>query len=389
MKVVHVCLNGPYNHGWSYQENCLSYYHRKMGLEVTIIASPYINKKSGFGYEYCSEKDFTDENGIKIIRIEPYQKGGSKLAASFKKYPDLNKQLERENPDILFIHGCQFADLITISNYLKNKKNVKTIVDNHADYSNSVSGFLSKYVAHKLINRYFVKKIEPYVSIFFGVMPSRVEFIHEMYGVPKRKINLLVMGAEDGKVEIAEKKENTEFMRLKHGIKENDFVIVTGGKIDMAKRQTILLMKAVQRSEYNVILLVFGSISDELKNEFEGLCDGVKVQYCGWLNSQESYNYFAIANLIVFPGRHSVLWEQAVGAGKPCVFRFWEGTTHVDVGGNCKFLYKDSEDEILDMIQTIISDEEGYKKMEQVAKTKGMKIFSYKQIAQDSLERIL
>lgn len=157
MKIIHICLCGPYNDGWSYQENCLSYYHKKLGYEVSIITTPYINKKEGLGISYFKEGQYIDENNIKVIRIKSTQRGASKIASVFKKYPNLNKHLLSEKPDILFIHGCQFADLITISNYLKKNRNIEVFIDNHADYSNSVSGFFSKYVVHKLIIRYFVK----------------------------------------------------------------------------------------------------------------------------------------------------------------------------------------------------------------------------------------
>lgn len=387
MKIIHICLCGPYNDGWSYQENCLSYYHKKLGYEVSIITTPYINKKEGLGISYFKEGQYIDENNIKVIRIKSTQRGASKIASVFKKYPNLNKHLLSEKPDILFIHGCQFADLITISNYLKKNRNIEVFIDNHADYSNSVSGFFSKYVVHKLIIRYFVKKIQPYVKLFYGVMPARVDFINEMYGVPKSKIDLLLLGAEDEKVQIAEKEDLKESLRVKHGIKPDDFVIVTGGKIDKEKWQTILLMRAVKRIKNNhVKLLIFGSVADELKTEFESLCDNTNVQYIGWIDSQESYNYFAVADLCVFPGRHSVLWEQAVGSGVPGVFKYWNGTTHIDVGGNCKFLYNDTEDEILEIVESIINDKDKYSTMSKIAKNKGKDIFSYKKIAKYSLK---
>ena len=41
-----------------------------------------------------------------------------------------------------------------------------------------------------------------------------------------------------------------------------------------------------------------------------------------------------------------MFWEQVAGMGIPMVCKYWEGTTHVDCGGNVKFLYRDSVEEI-------------------------------------------
>ena len=42
MKICHLCLNGPYNEGWNYQENILPKYHVKQGHKVYQIVTPYM-----------------------------------------------------------------------------------------------------------------------------------------------------------------------------------------------------------------------------------------------------------------------------------------------------------------------------------------------------------
>ncbi|MEI3418815.1 MAG: hypothetical protein V8Q86_09895 [Blautia sp.] len=49
------------------------------------------------------------------------------------------------------------------------------------------------------------KAIEPYTEKFFGVMPSRVDFLSDIYGIDKKKCGLLVMGADDDAVAEAKK----------------------------------------------------------------------------------------------------------------------------------------------------------------------------------------
>ena len=134
----------------------------------------------------------------------------------------------------------------------------------------------------------------------------------------------------------------------------------------------------------NVKLLVFGSVVDELKNEVSELCSAA-VQYIGWVDSKITDQYFAAADLVVFPGRHSVFWEQVAGMGIPMVCKYWEGTTHVDVGGNVRFIQHDSVEEITDILQGIIQNEDVYAKMKSIAQSKGKETFSYREIAKRSI----
>jgi len=112
--------------------------------------------------------------------------------------------------------------------------------------------------------------------------------------------------------------------------------------------------------------------------------DCKKVQYIGWIKAKDSYDYFYAADLVVFPGRHSVFWEQVAAQGLPMVVKHWNGTTHVDFGGNVKFLYNDSANEIKTALEDILEND-NYKKMKSVAE-KASENFKYSKIAKVSIE---
>ncbi len=384
MKILHICLASlSYTDGWSYQDNLLTKYHQAMGNDVVIVTSQWHRNDSGMLIKGKSGS-YVNENNCLVYRLKIYV--GAKTSARLKKYVGLREVLENESPDIVFIHGCQLLDIRTIVKYLKHNLQTKVFVDNHADFSNSASNWLSRNILHKIIWRHCARLIEPYTKKFYGVLPARVEFLADMYQIPRNKIELLVMGADDELVEAARQSQIRQSIRDKYNSEENDFLIMTGGKIDPAKKQTILLMKAVKRiNRKDVKLIVFGSVTPDLKTAVESLCDGKTVQYIGWIQSDESYAHFAAADLVVFPGRHSVFWEQVVGLGIPLMVKYWEGTTHVDVGGNCDFLYEDSVDEIQRKIQNLIDNRSKYEEMKRAALERGMDVFSYRSIAQRSI----
>jgi 1,2-diacylglycerol 3-alpha-glucosyltransferase len=299
----------------------------------------------------------------------------------------LYDSLVAEQPDIIFVHGCQFLDIRYIVKYAKTNPAVKIYVDGHEDFGNSARNWLSKNVLHRIIWKHCAQLIEPYTTMFWGVLPARMDFLVNMYDLPKEKVGLLVMGAEDEKVEEAKDENLRNSIRAKFNINQDDFLIMSGGKIDQNKPQTLLLMEAVKNINIdNVKLIIFGSVIPQLEKKFKSLL-GESVQYIGWIDSKETYKYFNAADLVVFPGLHSVFWEQVVGLGKPCVFRYMEGFTHIDLGGNCKFLYKDSVEEHIRVINEIINSNDTYENMNSVAQSKGMNVFSYKKIAQKAISK--
>lgn len=87
----------------------------------------------------------------------------------------------------------------------------------------------------------------------------------------------------------------------------------------------------------------------------------------------------------VFPGTHSVLWENACACGLPCFFRDNKGQHHVDMGGNCQFLQKDNAAEIEERLLEIIENKEMFSYMRKVAIEKGYATFSYMEIAKRAI----
>lgn len=387
MKITHVCLGCFYIDNYTYQENMIPKYHKLMGYNVSIIASTLSFDADGNSCQVLA-KSYINEHDIPVTRIRYFSKFPRKLSKFFRKYDGLLETLTKEDPDILFIHGLQFIDISNIIKYLKKNPNVKVYVDNHADFSNSARNWFSKNILHKIIWKKCAQKLQPFVSKFYGVLPARVDFLLDIYELPKEKVELLVMGADDQLVEKSNSLVNLEQTRSEYGIDKAAFVIITGGKIDSSKKQVLLLMKAVSSlMNCNLKLVIFGSVVPELREEFDRLCSCDSIRYIGWLDPSDTYKLLAVADLAIYPGRHSVLWEQTAGLGIPMVVKRWRGTDHIDLGGNVIFLEEDSISEISNVILDLISNKNLYDSMKKVALREGMKKFSYYDIAKRAIER--
>ena len=336
MIICHICLSGPYNEGWTYQENLLSKYHAKLGHRVFLLATPYAIADQGM--EKKPAERYLNADGVYIIRLRARR--NLLLGSRGNRFPALSEELEAISPNILFVHSPQFLDAGLVANYVSKHPECILYVDNHADHSNSATNWFSSLFLHRILWKHSAHQLLRCATKFYGVLPARV-----------------------------------------------DFLVMTGGKIDQWKTQTLLLMEAVQKLEDSrVRLIVFGSVVPELRTQFDALVDGTKVQYAGWVQAGETYDYAAAADLFVFPGRHSVLWEQIAGQGVPMLIKDWPGTHHVDLGGNVAFLQEGSTEEIREILQHLLDHPEELSHMKDVAVREGMRVFSYEDIARRSIE---
>ena len=144
-------------------------------------------------------------------------------------------------------------------------------------------------------------------------------------------------------------------------------------------------MEACKEQE-KVKLLVFGSISSDFESVIkEHLSNNIIL--IGWIPADSVYEYFMAADLVFFPGSHSVLWEQACATKVPCVFKKIEYMDHVNNNGNSDFITRISVEAIRDKIEELNFTSK-YFKMKENAESELTDIYLYSNIAQKSLECI-
>lgn len=389
MKILHLCLTGSFTDNASYQDNMLAKFHTLQGYEVIVLTTLYSFDENGNLFKYnIKNTSYTSNDGYKVVRIDNKKGIFSKFNSYFRRFKNTYNNIKKENPDILFIHGCQFLDIVYAKKYFKFKRSKKEIikiyVDNHADYINSAKNWLSKQIQHRVIWRFCAKLIEPYTSCFYGVTPVRCDFLNEMYGIPRNKIKLLYLGVDDTLINLDKREELKKEFCIDNNISINDFLIVTGGKIDTLKNIHLLLQAFKNLNNQKAHLIVFGSITEDMKDIISDLLKQNNVHYLGWIDTETAIKLFTISDLGVFPGTHSVYWEQVVGCGLPAIFKYWQGMDHIDMNGNCVMLRDVTPESIQLAIENMINNESSYYVIRNIAK-KCSKYFLYSEIARKSL----
>lgn len=385
MRITHLCLACFFPDGYSYQENMLPKYHKKLGHEVSVVASLQTYDKDGHLIDMDGPKNYINENDIPVYRLA--YKNPTKINKKLKRYIGTYEAIERTNPDVLFIHGCQFMDVGMIVKYKRAHPKLRIFVDNHADFKNSAKNFISKNIMHRIIWRHEAKKLLPITEQFYGVLPARVDFLRDVYKLPADKVQLLCIGADDEYVEKYSSVEKRMATRDRYGYSPNDIVVITGGKINSNRPETLELMKAViDCNNDNVKLLIFGVVDTAFKKQFDELCKSSRIQFIGWLSPEQTYENIAASDLVAFPGLHSVMWEQAVAQGVPCLFRKIPGFNHIDIGGNVYLCEDVSKSGLSVALKNIFEDGRRFEEMRKAAEKDDRKKFLYSEISRRCIE---
>lgn len=385
MNIVHVMIASFFKEGYGYQENIITKKHVELGHNVSIITydrfglfkdilkgkdcGDYLNRDGV--HVYVLPKNMSSVKKIPILMFcFPYTKGFERLLSSL-------------SPDIIFVHSLQSQESLQVLKYKKRHPSVKLFFDHHADYYNTPVRTIPQKIVNYGIFRYYAFKLQPYTEHFWAVSPWRLDYLRKVYGVKNTKSSILVMGGDEELIDWSNRDIIRRRLRAEYNIPSDAFVVVSGGKINKEKNIHILVQSIAQID--GVYLLLFGKFEDDMK-EYIDLFNADRIKNVGWISPDKTYALFHASDLAVFPGTHSVLWEQACASGIPAIFKDWDGGfNHVDVGGNCILLDNISVDTLTETISNIINDKTRYEKMKTVAGSIARKEFSYMEIAKKSI----
>lgn len=382
MKILNVCLACFYFEGLAYQENLLPYYQKRNGNQVVIASEAQAYSPSGMKTKI--ENDFVNDRGI-LVRILKRKKG--LLGKKFNIFVNLNKILVEEEPDIIFVHGGQSRSLKVVLKYVKKHQDVRLFIDNHADDNNSpVTSFGSKLNARFGIG-YYLRKSSKFVTRFWGTTPWRCDYLERVYGIPKEKIGLLIMGGNDELIDRICKLESPK-KKLCSILKipENSFLFCHGGKLDLYKKTDLLIEAFNKLNNEKAHLIIFGNCDSNIEKAIQN-SNNNRIHFLGWKNEEETYSILLAADVVVFPGTHSVLWEQAISCKKPCIFKKWPLMNHLDFNGNASFVSGENLNELYNILCKYLNDSSFFEKINRAANLPDSNNYLYSVIASKSISK--
>jgi len=388
MKIVMIC--DFYNHTLQYQENLLVKYYKKQGHEVTVITATFDSVFDFYADKYeknIPAYEFFD-NGAKIIKL-PFSVN---ILNRVRRFGGIKKILENEQPDLIFSHNI-LLNLWEAKKYKKKYPNCKIIMDYHADYSNSAKNWVSLNILHKIIRKLFLCSVLKYIDKIYPIVPAGLLFLHEVYGIPYSRMELLPLGTDPDKSNEIISQNKGKAVREKLGIPTNAFVIFTGGKLDPLKKTDLLIKAFKNLSNSRLHLIIVGKSPENnasYKAELEALSKNNKnIHFTGWLNSNEIYDYMNASDIAVFPASQSVMWQQTIGMGLPLIVgsHLGQDVSYLNLY-NCLIILEENQitvQEIEKNIKQLVEDTVLLDKMKKAAFKTSNEYLSYDIIAKKTL----
>jgi 1,2-diacylglycerol 3-alpha-glucosyltransferase len=317
MKILMLCDFFDYNQ--QYQENLLVKYYVKNGHSVVVVASTI---ESIFDYVSNVRNNFSNEKVQKLDRVIIYRRNYSiNLFNKIKKLRKVDDILKLEKPDLIFAHDIHM-NISDSVDYLKKNPNSRLIMDYHADYSNSAKSWISLFILHKIIRRFYFNLYKRYISKIYPIVPGSTLFLNQVYGISYSNMELLPLGCDTMLANEIRNDFKSVDLRKDMGVSRDSLVIFTGGKLGPLKRTEVLISAVKLLTNINVTLLIVGdtAVQDrEYGERIQQLSEGTDTRFLGWLPARDIFKYMLMSDIAVFPSSQSVLWQQSIGMYLPLV----------------------------------------------------------------------
>jgi len=317
MKVLHVCICGPFTDGLAYQENELIEQHVALGHDVTVIAAAdtygpdkhIVHTEVGTTQLAC---------GAKLIRL-PYAWGlRGWLATKIRAHRSMRACIEGIQPDRILFHGLSAWDLLTVASYVKCNPKAKLFADSHEDWNNSARTMLSKWVLHYGFYRVILQRSLPIIKKVLCVSLETIEYVRDFYGVHLDQIEFYPLGGllwDDDAYETT--REST---RKAQGWLSCHRIFLQSGKIDRAKRLGETLRAFASLTDPNLRLVITGQVMADVRDEVLSLLDAdPRVQMLGWVDSKQLRALLCAADVYVQPGSQSATMQMALCCRRPVI----------------------------------------------------------------------
>lgn len=378
MKVLHICLSNTYIDNWGYQENLLSRYLVKEGIENYIIGSdrhfpPYFSQEGIAEIQKKGKHYEADDSQVTRIKT-------TRLSLLFIIPHGLYKEIERIKPDAILHHNVNCTSLIVAARYAKKYK-IPLFVDNHVDELNMTPNKVWAYILHKVLIRSACHRYLKTICQFYGVTQYRCDFLKKYYKLPDSKVSFLPIGAD---VDLAETVAPKDELRSKYGYSESDFVIASGGKMDQRKGTDRLIQAVdlIREQHPEVKLTLFGKISGDVTQR---LADNSPAdRQFGWCDRMTSLELLKMADLVCWPIHHTTLCEDTIAVGTPMLIRKTRTTEHL-LDNDGIWLQEGTVDELVKKLTTVLNYTPAERETMRASAQKVLLKISYRTVARQFL----
>ncbi|MEA3557807.1 MAG: glycosyltransferase family 4 protein [Candidatus Thermoplasmatota archaeon] len=268
------------------------------------IGSPYKDRMRPLGIE--------EIEGFTIHRHKTIYE----ILYDFIVYRGIEEDLRNLRPDVVHAHGLWQWGTHKAAR-VKDELGFKLIIDEHAysttyDQTKNLRNFILDK-DYRFFRAPFARKNLKKADEVVAICQETVTFLEEFFGY--RNAHMIPLGVDHRKFSFDEKARKE--VRKELGVREDEYLLVTAGRLDTAKRLELFIEAVEMLGRDDVKLLVVGrgdgSYLKKLRNmKVKG------VSFAGFKRSDELSSLYSAADLGLW-GKASITIREAMGCDLPLV----------------------------------------------------------------------
>lgn len=316
MRILH--WEEMFHPAFGYQINVLSKFQALQGHDVTIMAADKPEEHPIFRF-FCiggdiEEQDriFSEKYKVKIIRLPIHTVISGRV---IYKRGYIDKIIE-QNPDVIMCHTNDTLSAMRIAQ--KHKKINKPIV-----FDNHMLEMASRNPLRNVFRWYFRTFITPIIikNQWTVIRTQDDDYVNKCLRIPRELTPFISFGT-DTSLFHPDEDERVKF-RAKHGIQEDDFVVIYAGKLDEAKGGAFLAQALVEKfdTKRNVVFLIVGNTKGEYGEKVEESFRISQNRVIRFPTQRytELAPFYQASDLAVFPKQCSLSFYDVQACGLPVV----------------------------------------------------------------------
>lgn len=318
---------------------------KKQGHEVKILTLSHTGEEKVEGDVYY----------LKSMKVNVYPDARIK----FPFYNKLINEIMEWKPEV--VHSqTEFSTMMAAKHIVKkfNMPHIHTYHTMYEDYLNYLFG-------GKIIKRSTAAKVTRFIlnSIDEVIAPTdKTKMALRDYGV-QCDINIIPTGIDLEKFQKSVTEEEKQQLRLSHGIKEEDKVMVYVGRIAEEKNidEIITLFPEVLKKVPNTKLLIVGGGPhlEILKNLVREKALEEEVIFTGMVEPEEVYKYYKLGHIFATASTsetQGLTYLEALSSGCPVICRYDKAVDGVVLQGRNGFSYKNPWEFVLYASETLLDE---------------------------------
>lgn len=248
-----------------------------------------------------------------MVRLPYSGPGPHKIVRKLRRHPGVMRLLTEFQPEAILFHGTCGWELLTAANYVKAHPHVPLYVDSHEDWNNSARTFTSRELLHRRYYGPILRRALPYVRKILCLSTESIDFVHELYRVPRDLLEFYPLGGRP--VPDQEYELRRAAARSLYGLGPQEIAFVQSGKQTKRKKliESLTAFAAVPNARFR--LLIAGVLSEDIRKEATSLiASDPRVSFLGWKSPEELTSLLCAADIYLQPGTQSATMQNSLCA---------------------------------------------------------------------------